>query len=133
MCVQSFQQCVCVNSGRVNTLLQRGEALIQHSQPADAQHVESRLLELLRRCSLVYNNVARTHTRLLSMRLVHTHTHTQRNFNGTEYTQVNIYEGALRTHLNATTVKIHCYRGHRTSRGRKLKVLYKVIVIVCTL
>ncbi|XP_036937103.1 nesprin-2 isoform X2 [Acanthopagrus latus] len=68
--LQSFQQCVCVNSGRVNTLLQRGEALIQRSQPADAQHVESRLLELLRRCSLVYNNVARTHTRLLSMRLV---------------------------------------------------------------
>ncbi|KAL7400821.1 hypothetical protein ABVT39_018398 [Epinephelus coioides] len=68
--LQSFQQCVCVNSGRVNVLLQRGEALIQRSQPTDAQHVESRLLELLRRCSLVYNNIARTHTRLLSMRLV---------------------------------------------------------------
>lgn len=68
--LQSFQQCVCVNSSRVNALLQRGEALIQRSQPADAQHVESRLLELLRRCSLVYNNIARTHTRLLSMRLV---------------------------------------------------------------
>ncbi|XP_045930790.1 nesprin-1 isoform X1 [Micropterus dolomieu] len=68
--LQSFQQCVCVNSGRVNALLGRGEALIQRSQPADAQHVESRLLELLQRCSLVYNNIARTHTRLLSMRLV---------------------------------------------------------------
>ncbi|XP_044057655.1 nesprin-2 isoform X2 [Siniperca chuatsi] len=68
--LQSFQQCVCVNSGRVNALLPRGEALIQRSQPTDAQHVESRLLELLRRCSLVYNNIARTHTRLLSMRLV---------------------------------------------------------------
>ncbi|XP_070762190.1 nesprin-2 [Enoplosus armatus] len=68
--LQSFQQCVCVNSGRVNALLQRGEALIQRSQPTDAQHVESRLLELLRCCSLVYNNIARTHTRLLSMRLV---------------------------------------------------------------
>ncbi|XP_042342081.1 nesprin-2 [Plectropomus leopardus] len=68
--LQSFQQCVCVNSGRVNVLLQRGEALIQRSQPTDAQHVESRLLELLRRCSFVYNNIARTHTRLLSMRLV---------------------------------------------------------------
>lgn len=61
---------MCVNSGRVNALLGRGEALIQRSQPADAQHVESRLLELLQRCSLVYNNIARTHTRLLSMRLV---------------------------------------------------------------
>ncbi|XP_059186454.1 nesprin-2 isoform X2 [Centropristis striata] len=68
--LQSFQQCVCVNSGRVNVLLQRGEALIQRSEPSDAQRVESRLLELLRHCSLVYNNIARTHTRLLSMRLV---------------------------------------------------------------
>ncbi|XP_069029160.1 uncharacterized protein [Embiotoca jacksoni] len=68
--LQSFQQCVCVNSGRVNVLLQRGEALIQRSEPADAQRVESRLLELLRRCSHVHNNIARTHTRLLSMRLV---------------------------------------------------------------
>ncbi|XP_072249016.1 nesprin-2 [Leuresthes tenuis] len=68
--LQSFQQCVCENSARVNALLQRGEALIQRSEPADAQHVENRLLELLRRCSHVYNNIARTHTRLLSMRLV---------------------------------------------------------------
>ncbi|XP_078103225.1 nesprin-2 isoform X3 [Sander vitreus] len=68
--LQSFQQCVCENSGRVNALLQRGEALIQRSDAADAQRLESRLLELLRRCSLVYNNIARTHTRLLSMRLV---------------------------------------------------------------
>ncbi|XP_056297756.1 nesprin-2 isoform X2 [Pseudoliparis swirei] len=68
--LQSFQQSVCVNSGRVNVLLQRGEALIQRSEPADARRVESRLLELLRSCSLVYSNIARTHTRLLSMRLV---------------------------------------------------------------
>ncbi|XP_030601133.1 nesprin-2 [Archocentrus centrarchus] len=68
--LQSFQECVCVNSGRVNALLQRGEALIQHSEPSDAQHIESRLLELLQHCSRVYNNIARTHTRLLSMRLV---------------------------------------------------------------
>lgn len=74
---QSFQHCVCVNSDRVNALLQRGEALIQRSQANDAHHVENRLLELLQRCSLVHNNIARTHTRLLSMRLVHTHTHTQ--------------------------------------------------------
>ncbi|XP_005474935.1 uncharacterized protein si:ch211-137a8.2 isoform X1 [Oreochromis niloticus] len=68
--LQSFQECVCVNSGRVNALLQRGEALIQHSVPSDAQHVESQLLELLQHCSHVYNNIGRTHTRLLSMRLV---------------------------------------------------------------
>ncbi|XP_068173855.1 nesprin-2 [Antennarius striatus] len=68
--LQDFQQCVCVNSDRLNGLLRRGEALIQRSRPADAQLVENRLLELLRRCSLVYNKIARTHTRLLSMRLV---------------------------------------------------------------
>ncbi|XP_035987476.1 nesprin-2 [Fundulus heteroclitus] len=68
--LQSFQQSVCENSGRVNDLLQRGEELIQRCEAADAQTVERRLLELLRRCSYVYNNIARTHTRLLSMRLV---------------------------------------------------------------
>ncbi|XP_068601792.1 nesprin-2 [Brachionichthys hirsutus] len=68
--LQSFQQCVCVNSGRLNGVLRRGEALIQRSQPADAQRLERHLLELLRHCSLVSNNIARTHTRLLSMRLV---------------------------------------------------------------
>ncbi|XP_069390970.1 nesprin-2 isoform X2 [Paralichthys olivaceus] len=68
--LQSFQQCVCENSGRVNALLQRGEVLIQRSEPTDAQQIERRLLELLRHCSHVYNNIARTHTRLLSMRLV---------------------------------------------------------------
>lgn len=68
--LQSFQQRVCVNSAQVNGLLRRGEALIQRSHPADAQHVESHLLELLRHCNHVYNDIARTHTRLLSMRLV---------------------------------------------------------------
>ncbi|KAM8854550.1 nesprin-2 [Synchiropus picturatus] len=69
-CLQSFQHCVCVNSERVNALLQRGESLMQRSETSDAQRVESRLLELLRSCSDVYSNIARTHTRLLSMRLV---------------------------------------------------------------
>ncbi|XP_040903287.1 nesprin-2 isoform X1 [Toxotes jaculatrix] len=68
--LQSFQKCVCVSSGRVNALLQRSEMLIPRCEPADAQRIESRLLELLRYCSHVYNNIARTHTRLLSMRLV---------------------------------------------------------------
>ncbi|XP_062242793.1 nesprin-2 isoform X1 [Platichthys flesus] len=68
--LQSFQQCVCENSGRVNALLRRGELLIQRSETSDSQRVERRLLELLRHCSDVYSNIARTHTRLLSMRLV---------------------------------------------------------------
>ncbi|XP_028429474.1 uncharacterized protein si:ch211-137a8.2 isoform X2 [Perca flavescens] len=68
--LQTFQQCVCVYSGRVNALLQRGEALIQRCDAADARLLEARLLELLQLCSLVYNNITRTHTRLLSMRLV---------------------------------------------------------------
>ncbi|CAN9493062.1 unnamed protein product [Ophioblennius macclurei] len=68
--LQSFQQQVCVNSSRVNDLLQRGEELIGRSAAPDAQRVESHLLELLRNCNHVYNNIARTHTRLLSMRLV---------------------------------------------------------------
>lgn len=69
--VQSFQECVCENSARVNALLYRGEALIQRGDPADAHLVESSLLELLGLCSHVYSNIGRTHTRLLSMRLVH--------------------------------------------------------------
>ncbi|XP_078478554.1 nesprin-2-like, partial [Lampetra planeri] len=68
--LQSFQQGVCMNLGRVNELLRRGETLIQRSKVADMHHVESDLVELLRRCSHVHNNIAQTHTRLLSMRLV---------------------------------------------------------------
>uniref|UniRef100_A0A096MAX4 Nesprin-2-like n=1 Tax=Poecilia formosa TaxID=48698 RepID=A0A096MAX4_POEFO len=68
--LQSFQQVLCENSGRVNDLLRRGEELIQRREPADARRVESYLLELLRRCSHVYDNIARTHTRLLSTMLV---------------------------------------------------------------
>lgn len=71
---------MCTNSERVNALLQRGESLIQRCHTNDAQHLETQLLELLQRCSLVHNNIACTHTRLLSMRLVRartrTHTHT---------------------------------------------------------
>lgn len=68
--LQSFQQSVCENSGRVNDLLRRGEELIQRSEAGDARRVESLLLELLRHCSHVYDSIARTHTRLLSMTLV---------------------------------------------------------------
>ncbi|XP_077396303.1 nesprin-2 [Festucalex cinctus] len=68
--LQSFQQSVSVNCSRVNGVLERGEALIQRSTACDARRVECRLLELLRQCSHVYSNIARTHTRLLSMRLV---------------------------------------------------------------
>ncbi|XP_032401928.1 uncharacterized protein LOC116708202 isoform X2 [Xiphophorus hellerii] len=68
--LRSFQQALCENSGRVNDLLRRGEELMQRREPADARRVESHLLELLRRCSHVYDNIARTHTRLLSTTLV---------------------------------------------------------------
>ncbi|XP_054649436.1 nesprin-2 isoform X2 [Dunckerocampus dactyliophorus] len=68
--LQAFQECVCVNSGRVSGLLKRGEGLIQLCEPSDAQRVERHLLELLRSCSHVYNNIGRTHMRLLSMKLV---------------------------------------------------------------
>ncbi|KAK2846539.1 hypothetical protein Q5P01_009538 [Channa striata] len=68
--VQSLQQCVSVNSSRVNALLQRGEELIQHREPSDVKNVETRLMEVLRRCNHIYSNIARTHTRLVSMRLV---------------------------------------------------------------
>ncbi|XP_061828260.1 nesprin-2 [Nerophis lumbriciformis] len=68
--LQSLQQRLCVNSGRVNSLLERGEALIQLGEPCDAQRVERHLLDLLRSCSHVYDDIGRTHTRLLSMRLV---------------------------------------------------------------
>uniref|UniRef100_UPI003AB043B3 nesprin-2 n=1 Tax=Centroberyx gerrardi TaxID=166262 RepID=UPI003AB043B3 len=67
--LQTLQQCVCVNSERLNGLLRRGEALMQRSEPPDAQALESRLLQLLRRCRHVFNCITRTHTRLLSMRL----------------------------------------------------------------
>lgn len=43
---------------------------MQRREPDDARRVESHLLELLRRCSHVYDNIARTHTRLLSTTLV---------------------------------------------------------------
>ncbi|KAM6959221.1 nesprin-2 [Aplochiton taeniatus] len=68
--IQSFQEAVCVNSGRVNALLERGEALIHCSSPGDAQEVESQLWELLLYCTQVFNSVGRLHTRLISMRLV---------------------------------------------------------------
>ncbi|XP_019723639.1 nesprin-2 isoform X2 [Hippocampus comes] len=68
--LQSFQRSVCANSGRVNGVLERGEALILRGAGRDAQCVERRLLELLRQCSHVYGNIARAQTRLLSMRLV---------------------------------------------------------------
>ncbi|XP_061575907.1 nesprin-2 isoform X2 [Cololabis saira] len=69
--LQSFQEGVCETSCRVNALLRRGEALMQRGvAPGDAQRLEAGLEELLRRCSRVYGAVARTHTRLLVLRLV---------------------------------------------------------------
>lgn len=58
------------NAGHLNCLLVRGEALIQRSEPEDAQDIEAGLQELLLYCAHVFEGVGRLHTRLLSMRLV---------------------------------------------------------------
>lgn len=71
--LQLFEQHVCMNAARLNDFLRSGEMLIQRCETTDAQHVEQELLELLRRRSHIFNNITRTHTRLLSMRLVRTH------------------------------------------------------------
>ncbi|KAK1786040.1 hypothetical protein P4O66_017766 [Electrophorus voltai] len=68
--LQGFQQAVAESAGRLNALLQRGEALIQRSEPADAQVIEGQLQELLLYCGRVFQSLGRLHTRLLSMRLV---------------------------------------------------------------
>ncbi|KAL0972841.1 hypothetical protein UPYG_G00195400 [Umbra pygmaea] len=68
--LQSFQEAVGVNTGRLNSLLERGEALIQKSEPEDAQDIEAGLQDLLLYCAHVFEGVGRLHTRLLSMRLV---------------------------------------------------------------
>ncbi|XP_029111565.1 nesprin-1 isoform X1 [Scleropages formosus] len=68
--LQSFQEAVGGNVVRLNKLLERGEALIQHCEPADAQEIEESLQELLLYCIRVFEGVGRLHTRLLSMRLV---------------------------------------------------------------
>ena len=65
-----------MKAAQVGDFLRRGEALIQRCPASDARQVEQELLELLRRRARVFDNITRTHTRLLSMQLVHTHTHT---------------------------------------------------------
>lgn len=67
---QGFQEAVAESAGRLNALLQQGEELIQRSEPADAQVIESQLQELLLYCARVFQGLGRLHTRLLSMRLV---------------------------------------------------------------
>ncbi|XP_064840431.1 uncharacterized protein si:ch211-137a8.2 isoform X1 [Oncorhynchus masou masou] len=69
--LQTFQEAVGENAGRLNCLLERGEALIQRSEPEDAQDIEAGLQELLLYCAQVFEGVGRLHTRLLSMRLVY--------------------------------------------------------------
>lgn len=76
MCIsilQGFQEAVAESAGRLNDLLQRGEELIQRSEPKDAQAIENQLQELLLHCTRVFQGLGRLHTRLLSMRLVHVH------------------------------------------------------------
>ncbi|TRY92999.1 hypothetical protein DNTS_011611 [Danionella cerebrum] len=68
--LQGFQEAVGESAGRLNDLLQRGEELIQRSEPEDAQAIESQLQELLLYCTRVFQSLGGLHTRLLSMRLV---------------------------------------------------------------
>ncbi|KAL6471219.1 hypothetical protein MHYP_G00198690 [Metynnis hypsauchen] len=68
--LQGFQQAVAESACRLNSLLEQGEELIQRSEPADAQAIESQLQELLLYCARVFQGLGRLHTRLLSMRLV---------------------------------------------------------------
>ncbi|XP_051966325.1 nesprin-2-like [Xyrauchen texanus] len=68
--LQGFQEAVGESAGRLNNLLQRGEELIQRSEPADAQAIESQLQDLLLHCTRVFQGLGCLHTRLLSMRLV---------------------------------------------------------------
>ncbi|XP_055052701.2 nesprin-1 [Misgurnus anguillicaudatus] len=68
--LQGFQEAVGESAGRLNDLLQRGEELIQRSEPADAQAIENQLQELLLHCTRVFQGLGHLHTRLLSMRLV---------------------------------------------------------------
>ncbi|XP_063060982.1 uncharacterized protein si:ch211-137a8.2 isoform X2 [Engraulis encrasicolus] len=68
--LQSFQEAVAENASRLGALLESGEALIQRSEPTDAQAIEGQLHDLLHYCARVFEGVGRLHTRLLSMRLV---------------------------------------------------------------
>ncbi len=70
---QGFQEAVGESAGRLNDLLQRGEELIQRSEPADAQAIENQLQDLLLYCTRVFQGLGHLHTRLLSMRLVYIH------------------------------------------------------------
>ncbi|KAI4896627.1 hypothetical protein NFI96_029888, partial [Prochilodus magdalenae] len=68
--LQGFQQAVAESACRLNALLEQGEELIQRSEPADAQVIETQLQEMLLYCTRVFQGLGRLHTRLLSMRLV---------------------------------------------------------------
>ncbi|CAI5780640.1 nesprin-2-like isoform X2 [Podarcis lilfordi] len=68
--LQAFQQDVQANADRVDHLLVHGEALIQKSQPEDAEVLEEELQELSCFCQEVFRRVFRFQGRLVSMRLV---------------------------------------------------------------
>ncbi|XP_028597650.2 nesprin-4 isoform X1 [Podarcis muralis] len=68
--LQAFQQDVQANADRVDHLLVHGEALIQKSQPEDAEVLEEELQDLSCFCQEVFRRVFRFQGRLVSMRLV---------------------------------------------------------------
>ncbi|XP_034975610.2 nesprin-4 [Zootoca vivipara] len=68
--LQAFQQDVQANADRVDHLLVHGEALIQKSQPEDAEVLEEELQDLSCFCQEVFRRVFRFRRRLVSMQLV---------------------------------------------------------------
>ncbi|XP_033014513.1 LOW QUALITY PROTEIN: nesprin-4 [Lacerta agilis] len=68
--LQAFEQDVQASADRVDRLLVHGEALIQKSQPEDAEVLEEELRDLSGFCQEVFRRVFRFQGRLVSMRLV---------------------------------------------------------------
>ncbi|XP_030007377.1 nesprin-2 isoform X2 [Sphaeramia orbicularis] len=109
--LQCLQQCVCVNLDRVNSLLLRGEALICGSRTTDAEQVERRLVDLLQKCTHMCNNMTRTHTRLLSRKLVFEDTCLQSHASDSGCPSESLLddEGALdKLHLDLPASPNHC-------------------------
>ena len=77
-CPQAFQQEISLNWGRLEVVLQRGEQLMEKSEPLDATVIEDELEELQRYCQEVVSRVERYYSKLqrLPVNTTHTHTHT---------------------------------------------------------
>lgn len=61
---QAFQQEICLNTGKIELVFRRGEALIEKSEPLDAAVIEEELEELQRYCQEVFGRVDRYYKKL---------------------------------------------------------------------